>query len=518
MIIQEFKLQDLCKIRLGYPFRSENYTNEGIPIIRPADIHDEINNNYGALKSTDSKKYERFTVLKGSLLMSLTGISIGKTFIYPFEQKSFHNYNVGCFIIKNENLLRKEYLNILLLGLRSKIVNDYSGNQQPTATASLIEKYTVKIPSIQDQVLIIDIFKRTQDLIIKRKKNMELCDNLGHSLFYNTRKHSLKSHPFQDVIKIQTNLKRKDNDDEADIPVISANDIAGYSGRIEISQKKESTSETSGKSYFTSEHLLYVWKNIEINKIALPDFDGYCNSNIYPILANNILSNKCYVKYVLLSAEFFNHAKKYIESTRVSSINRFIIYNYVVKLPPKKVQDEFSEKIKKVENLASSIEQGLNSLQKLTDYIIKKTFNGKLELNANYITDLTMEENQNLEGDAIQKFNEEIDNFHKSLPNTGAPVEIDNIIRQLDTELKIRGEIPYSDDYVRYRIVLEEFESSFTFSDLWDAISVFPFETIPPYDRVCNLIFRWLKEENPFIRQQFNPETKQIELIINETA
>lgn len=518
MRTQEFKLGDLCIIRLGYPFRSENYTTEGISIIIPADIHDEINTNHGTLKTKDVKKYEKYILRKGNILISLTGISVGKTFIYPFEEKAFHNNNVGCFIIKDEQILRKEYLNILLMGLKSRIVNDYSRNQQPTITASLIENYIVKVPSIHDQLIIIEIFNRIRDLINKRKKSLELCDNIGHSLFYETRRHLLQSYPFQELINIQTNLKREYSNDEAEIPLISSNDIEKYSGRIGLSQKMEHTIDTSGKLYFTSHHMLYVWKNIEINKIALPNFNGYCNHNIYPILVNNVHSNKHYIKYILLSSEFFNHAKKYIESTKVSSINRSILYSYVAKLPSKIIQDEFSEKIIKVENLAESIIEGLKSLDSLKNYIIKKAFTGILELNAVNLTDPTMEEYENQGDKDIEKINEEIQNYHNSLPDTGAPAEIDNLIRQLDTELQIRGEIPFSEDYIKYRIVLGECESPFTFRELWDTIIAFPFETIPHYDEVCNLVFKWLKEDNSFIRQQFNTETKQIELIINETA
>lgn len=518
MRTQEYKLKDLCTIRLGYPFRSENYTKEGISIIGPTDIHDEIKNNHGTLKTIDSKKYEKYILHKGNILISLTGISVGKIFIYPFEEKAFHSYNVGCFIIRDEQLLRREYLNILLLGLKERIANDYSGNQSPTITASLIENYNLKIPSFNDQLMIVEIFTRTQDLIMKRNKNLELCNNFGYSIFHETKKHLLQSYSFQEVITIQTNLKREYSDDAVEFPLISSNDIERYSGKIGLSQNIEYTIDTSGKSYFTSDHLLYVRKNNEINKIAVPNFNGYCNSNIYPILVNKLYSNRYYIKYILLSSEFFNHVKKYIESTKATSINRSILYNYVVKLPSKIIQDEFSEKIIKVENLAESIIEGLILLDKLKNFIIKKTFSGTLELNAVNLTYPTMEEHENQRDNEIDKINEEIRNYHHSLPETGAPAEIDNIIRKLDTELQIRGEIPFSADYVKYRIVIGECKSPFTFRELWDAITVFPFETTPHYDEVCNLIFKWLKEDNPFIRQQFNNEIKQIELIINETA
>ena len=122
------------------------------------------------------------------------------------------------------------------------------------------------------------------------------------------------------------------------------------------------------------------------------------------------------------------------------------------------------------------------------------------------------------EVNAIDKINKELEAFHKNQPLTGAPNEIDNTIRQLEAELKIKGEIPFWDEYIKYRIVKGKFKEPFTFDQLWEEITKFPFETTPDFDVVSSMIFKWLAEENAFIRQQFNESTKQIELLLNETA
>ncbi|REC62353.1 hypothetical protein DRF65_11620 [Chryseobacterium pennae] len=519
MEIKEYKLGELCSLQIGYPFQSEHFVKEGIPVIRPADIGDKIKNPHETLKSNDLKRFERFTVEKGDVLISMSGVSLGKTFVYSFDEKGFFNQYVACFKFGNTKLLLNEYLYILLQGIQKDIVRHFSGTSPtPLITKVFIENYPVKIPSIKDQVKIVDIYDRALKVGHRRSKSIQLCDLLSQSLFLETQKQAKKHYSFNKIIEIQTNLKKSDIIDSADLPFITPNNITPISGDIIKSDQSHHSKSVNSKFYFTEEHILFSRKISDLNRIATPNFKGFCNTNIYPFLVEKTTANKHYIRYILLSHDFFNFTMNFLGSKQVASLNRSVIYNYTVKLPSKKIQDQFSKRVQNIEKLRSYFEQNLVSIQAIESMIIHKTRMGELYFNSDDFDNVIPEEIQPEEDPAITKINENIADYHRNLPHTGAPPEIDNMIRQLDTELRLKGDIPFTEDYVKYRIVRGKFKDSFTFRELWNELTTFPFETIPSYDEICNLVFKWLKEELPFVRQQFNDKTKQIEIIINETT
>ena len=46
----------------------------------------------------------------------------------------------------------------------------------------------------------------------------------------------------------------------------------------------------SGKYLFTDKHIIYSKIRPNLNKVALPDFDGLCSADAYPILPKTVLS------------------------------------------------------------------------------------------------------------------------------------------------------------------------------------------------------------------------------------
>jgi len=129
-----------------------------------------------------------------------------------------------------------------------------------------------------------------------------------------------------------------------------------------------------------------------------------------------------------------------------------------------------------------------------------------------YYTDFDLIE----EEDIINSINKELKVFHESQLHTGAPNDIDNTIKQLEAELKIKGDIPFWEEYVKYKIVKEKFVGVFSFDQLWQEIIKFPFERVPDYDKIVDMLYKWLDGDKPFINQRFNEETRQIELVIYE--
>ena len=90
------KLKDICEINGGYAFKSGDYKSEGIPIIRIGDISNNkvTITNTTAYIDDDIKKYEKFIINKGDILIALSGATTGKFGIYEYEKSSLLNQRV----------------------------------------------------------------------------------------------------------------------------------------------------------------------------------------------------------------------------------------------------------------------------------------------------------------------------------------------------------------------------------------------------------------------------------------
>ena len=104
------KLKDVCDINGGYAFKSTQYKNEGIPLIRIGDICDNLIDISEKMVYIDDdiNKYEKFIIKKGDILVALSGATTGKFGIYNDDKASLLNQRVAK-LCPNE-LIYNKYL------------------------------------------------------------------------------------------------------------------------------------------------------------------------------------------------------------------------------------------------------------------------------------------------------------------------------------------------------------------------------------------------------------------------
>ena len=105
------RLGDLCDILNGYAFKSEQYVDSGIRIIRIANVQKGyIEDSAPVFYPIDNKEYQKYELFEGDLLLSLTG-NVGRVALL---QKEFLpaalNQRVACLRIKDESVLNKSFL------------------------------------------------------------------------------------------------------------------------------------------------------------------------------------------------------------------------------------------------------------------------------------------------------------------------------------------------------------------------------------------------------------------------
>ena len=236
-----------------------------------------------------------------------------------------------------------------------------------------------KIPllSFVQQTNIVDMLNKTEALIKNRKEQIQAYDDLIESLFFEMFNHlevketSLKKH-----IKFSKNSV-SDFSDYLDENYIGVENIEKETGRILKVEKVSDSNIKSSKNYFTRDDVLYSRIRPNLNKVALPDFDGLVSSEVFVINCGSEI-NKFFLTYTLRSKKFVTYAMLNSSGANFPRVNKKIIEGYKIKVPPIELQNKFAEYVIKIEEEKKKLNSSLKELEDLFDALMQDAFSGNL--------------------------------------------------------------------------------------------------------------------------------------------
>ena len=175
--IKESELREYAYLQGGYAFKSELFSKKGTPIIRIANINENI------VDLKDVVFYDKeipidfkFEINTGDILIAMSGATTGKIGIYKEKMKSYLNQRVGKIVLKRKDMIYS-YLYFLFelssynMQLNTKLV----AGAQPNISPTDIENLKFKIPSIKLQEHIANIVMNiNKKLEIEGNKLQEL--------------------------------------------------------------------------------------------------------------------------------------------------------------------------------------------------------------------------------------------------------------------------------------------------------------------------------------------------------
>jgi len=537
MDTKEYRLTDVCDFQGGtQPPKEEWITETRVGYVRMLQIRDFTQDkaeHVGYVK--DTKKLNKCE--EDDILIGRYGASVGKILTGLTGA-----YNVAIIkTIPNEELLSKRYLYYVLTGteFQNFILNIGARAAQAGFNKGDLSIFKLHIPtSLEDQERIATLLEKAQNLIKQREQSINLLDVFLKMKFlelfgdpysnpkqfkleklktyYLNKKNGTKCGPFGSALK-------KADYSNSGIPVWNMDNITKDgefidSANLWIDENKY----LALKSYSVNNNDIIISRAGTVGKMCVVQSKfskSIISTNLIRLRLGKLLSP---IYFIML----MNNFKERIGRLQTGAdgafthMNTSVLDNLEFPYPPIELQKKFVKYYEHIQNTKKIFFESRNSLISLSNSLCKKALKGELEIIEKVIIEGTIKVEPRISGEVIpiEKINKELEDFHTNQLHTGAPDVIDNKIRQLEAELKIRGEIPFWDEYVKYRIVKGKFKEPFTFNQLWQEISDFPFEILPSYDRMNDLLFEWLKGENPYIRQQYNENTKQIELIVNETT
>jgi len=144
-----------------------------------------------------------------------------------------------------------------------------------------------------------------------------------------------KTQKLGEVCKIE---KKKYNG--SNLAYVGMEDIESNTGRFLGSKIPKSVKSSTFK--FTSEHILYGRLRPYLNKVMLPDFEGHCSSEIFPIKVSKEL-DRSFLFYWLTQKKIILKIDETCTGTRMPRANMEKVLNFSLVIPPIEEQKRIVE-------------------------------------------------------------------------------------------------------------------------------------------------------------------------------
>ena len=383
------RLGNICIVRNGYAFKSEQFIHDGVPIIRISDINKNFVTSENAVRIKYSSVFENFKLSKGDLLIAMSGATTGKYGIYNSEEAGFQNQRVGCFVIKDLKKLNSRYLLQTLRFLKPVIERKAHGSGQPNISTKDIEDLEIPLPSLSTQIQIANILSKAEILIEQRKQSISLLDEFLKSTFlemFGDPTSNKKKYPKAKIRDVVTEVKygtSKPAEEEGKYPYLRMNNIT-TDGYWDLSKLKyiNMGDDEKAKCVVRKGDLLFNRTNSKelVGKTAVFNLDeemiiaGYLirlrfKENINPYFVWGYL-NSLHGKQTLLGM-----CKSIVG---MANINAQELQDIKIIIPPIELQNQFAAIVTKTEALKEQYKKSLQELENLYGSLSQQAFKGAL--------------------------------------------------------------------------------------------------------------------------------------------
>jgi type I restriction enzyme S subunit len=162
------------------------------------------------------------------------------------------------------------------------------------------------------------------------------------------------------------------------LPYIGLEDIESNQGNL-IRNYSYTPKEMLATNFkFTANHILYGKLRPYLNKVLMPNFDGTCSTEILPLLPNEKIIKKPYLKSLLMNDRFVEWASKNVEGANLPRLSPDRLADKDIQLPPIEVQNKFDIICRKHDQIIRRIIESGRQADQLFQSLLNKAFQGEL--------------------------------------------------------------------------------------------------------------------------------------------
>ena len=387
-MIREVKLGEICNILNGYAFKSKEYVEDGIRIIRITNVQK------GIIQDTDPKYYKidkietlkNYMLKENDLLISLTG-NVGRVGQISKELlPAGLNQRVGCIRIKEKKDVSIDYLYQYFnsYNFERDCINNSKGIAQKNLSTEWLKNYKMKIPSLDEQKRIAIELKHIQRIKDLKQQQLKELDQLIKSQFVEMfgipflNDKNWKHGIIKDLVReVKYGTSKPANGGK--YKYLRMNNIT-YDGKLDLREIKYIDIEESDKEKYSTKNgdILFNRTNSKelVGKTCVFDIEeemiiaGFIIRVRINEFANPYFISE-YMNTVYLKEKLRNMCK---DASGQSNINAKELENIKIYIPPITLQNQFSEIVKQIDKQKFEIEKSLKETQELYESLMEKYF------------------------------------------------------------------------------------------------------------------------------------------------
>ncbi|EPR7549597.1 restriction endonuclease subunit S [Vibrio fluvialis] len=177
----EHKLGKYIRLQGGNAFKSEEFSQSGIPVVRISNIKKDGSIVIdSSVCVAPSESLARFEVGSGDVLIAMSGATTGKVGRYRSPKKSYLNQRVGRFLPKYDDSVSLDYVHQMTSkdSFIEAILIDAIGGAQPNISSQQIESIVSLFPPLPEQKKIAAILTSVDDVIEKTQAQIDKLKDL----------------------------------------------------------------------------------------------------------------------------------------------------------------------------------------------------------------------------------------------------------------------------------------------------------------------------------------------------
>ena len=355
-------------------YSARNKQNEDIPVYSVTNSNGFCRDYFGKEVASSNKKTYKI-VPRNAFAYNPSRINVGSVDYQHYEDRVIVSPLYNVFTV--DERVVSEYLYFYLKNPNTikRIKAVASGSVRDNLKLSMLYEFPISLPSVSDQKTIVKTINKVQAVIDSKKSALEKLDNLIKARFvemFGNVTTNDKNWPTKPISSVAPARSPKIITTEG-VWLLNLDMIEPQSGKVLnkliVPKGKINVSTCS----FDDKNVLYSKLRPYLNKVVLPDQEGYCTAELVPLRPNNEL-NREFLAALLRSRAFVDYINGKTAGAKMPRVSMGIFRQFECILPPIRLQERFSTFYKQVDKSKFVIQKSLEKTQLLFDSLMQKYF------------------------------------------------------------------------------------------------------------------------------------------------
>ena len=409
METREVKLGDIVKYNKGYAFKSSEYTDEGVMVVRVTDFTLDSISDVDAVYLAPDDRYDKFILKTNDILIQTVGSwannpnsIVGKVVRVPNQcDSAYLNQNIVRIIPNND--FDNTYL---FYALRANQFSTYcvlrgqGAANQASITLDTIFRFKFKVHNFAEQKRIADILSAYDNLIENNNKRIKLLEQMAENLykewFVRFRFPGYEDMEFENGIPKGWEIKSigkignvvgggtpSTSIEEywgGDIPWVTPADLSNYSYTFIKAGVKNITTLGLEKSSakMLPQNTVLLSSRAPVGYVAIAANPICTNQGFKSVVCDTNMVEPYYLYFVLKSNRSL--LEQYATGATFPELSASTFRKIKFLIPEISIQKSFANALKDIFKLSADLVEQNKCLMKQRDMLLPRLMSGKLEV------------------------------------------------------------------------------------------------------------------------------------------